>query len=135
MEDFLESLKNQRLLLYVCTSKPEVFAKQILDHFSLTHYFDGIYGASLNGKLKNKGDVIAYCLKEEHLDAKDCIMVGDRLHDIVGAHQNDIPCIVVLYGYGSVEEFQEYQCDYIVDNLSSLKSQIDALSKDCDENE
>lgn len=125
MGDLLRSLKEQGYQLYVCTSKPEVFAKEILDHFSLTQYFDGIYGASLDGQLKNKGDVIAYCLKQEHLNAKDCIMIGDRQHDIVGAHQNHIPCIGVLYGYGSLEEFKEYQCDYIVKDLKELNKVIE----------
>lgn len=125
MEDFLQSLLNMDMKLYVCTSKPEVFAKEILDHFSLTPYFTGIYGATLDGSLKNKGDVIAHCIKQEQLNIQDCMMVGDRQHDIVGAHQNQIPCIGVLYGYGSLEEFQEYHCDYIAKNLIELKKIIE----------
>lgn len=125
MEDFLQSLLNLDMKLYVCTSKPEVFAKEILDHFSLTPYFTGIYGATLDGSLKNKGDVIARCLKQEQLNIQDCMMVGDRQHDIVGAHQNQIPCIGVLYGYGSLEEFQEYHCDYIAKDLIELKKIIE----------
>ena len=125
MEDFLQSLLNMDMKLYVCTSKPEVFAKEILDHFSLTPYFTGIYGATLDGSLKNKGDVIAHCIKQEQLNIQDCMMVGDRQHDIVGAHQNQIPCICVLYGYGSLEEFQEYHCDYIAKDLIELKKIIE----------
>lgn len=125
MEDFLQSLLNMDMKLYVCTSKPEVFAKEILDHFSLTPYFTGIYGATLDGRLKNKGDVIARCIKQEQLNIQDCMMVGDRQHDIVGAHQNQIPCIGVLYGYGSLEEFQEYHCDYIAKDLIELKKIIE----------
>ncbi|HJA53339.1 MAG TPA: HAD family hydrolase [Candidatus Massiliomicrobiota merdigallinarum] len=125
MEDFLQSLMNMDMKLYVCTSKPEVFAKEILDHFSLTPYFTGIYGATLDGSLKNKGDVIAHCIKQEQLNIQDCMMVGDRQHDIVGAHQNQIPCIGVLYGYGSLEEFQEYHCDYIAKDLIELKKIIE----------
>lgn len=125
MEDFLQSLLNMDMKLYVCTSKPEVFAKEILDHFSLTPYFTGIYGATLDGSLKNKGDVIAHCIKQEQLNIQDCMMVGDRQHDIVGAHQNQIPCIGVLYGYGSLEEFQEYYCDYIAKDLIELKKIIE----------
>lgn len=125
MEDFLQSLLNMDMKLYVCTSKPEVFAKEILDHFSLTPYFTGIYGATLAGSLKNKGDVIAHCIKQEKLNIQDCMMVGDRQHDIVGAHQNQIPCIGVLYGYGSLEEFQEYHCDYIAKDLIELKKIIE----------
>lgn len=125
MEDFLQSLLNMDMKLYVCTSKPEVFAKEILDHFSLTPYFTGIYGATLDGSLKNKGDVIAHCIKQEQFNIQDCMMVGDRQHDIVGAHQNQIPCIGVLYGYGSLEEFQEYHCDYIAKDLIELKKIIE----------
>ena len=125
MEDFLQSLLNMDMKLYVCTSKPEVFAKEILDHFSLTPYFTGIYGATLDGSLKNKSDVIAHCIKQEQLNIQDCMMVGDRQHDIVGAHQNQIPCIGVLYGYGSLEEFQEYHCDYIAKDLIELKKIIE----------
>lgn len=125
MEGFLQSLLNMDMKLYVCTSKPEVFAKEILDHFSLTPYFTGIYGATLDGSLKNKGDVIAHCIKQEQLNIQDCMMVGDRQHDIVGAHQNQIPCIGVLYGYGSLEEFQEYHCDYIAKDLIELKKIIE----------
>ena len=125
MEDFLQSLLNMDMKLYVCTNKPEVFAKEILDHFSLTPYFTGIYGATLDGSLKNKGDVIAHCIKQEQLNIQDCMMVGDRQHDIVGAHQNQIPCIGVLYGYGSLEEFQEYHCDYIAKDLIELKKIIE----------
>lgn len=125
MEDFLQSLLNMDMKLYVCTSKPEVSAKEILDYFSLTPYFTGIYGATLDGRLKNKGDVIAHCIKQEQLNIQDCMMVGDRQHDIVGAHQNQIPCIGVLYGYGSLEEFQEYHCDYIAKDLIELKKIIE----------
>lgn len=125
MEGFLQSLLNMDMKLYVCTSKPEVFAKEILDHFSLTPYFTDIYGATLDGSLKNKGDVIAHCIKQEQLNIQDCMMVGDRQHDIVGAHQNQIPCIGVLYGYGSLEEFQEYHCDYIAKDLIELKKIIE----------
>lgn len=125
IKDFLQSLLNMDMKLYVCTSKPEVFAKEILDHFSLTPYFTGIYGATLDGSLKNKGDVIAHCIKQEQLNIQDCMMVGDRQHDIVGAHQNQIPCIGVLYGYGSLEEFQEYHCDYIAKDLIELKKIIE----------
>ena len=32
------------------------------------------------------------------------VMVGDRRHDIYGAHANGLEAIGVLYGYGSREE-------------------------------
>ena len=120
IEDCLESLLDKGYILYVCTSKPIVFAEEIMNHFQLSQYFKGIYGSELDGTRKAKADVIAYCLQQENIDYKDCIMVGDRMHDIVGAHTNDIPCIGVLYGYGDREEFEKYHCDYIVNDFKEL---------------
>ena len=119
-----EDLKYHYLESRRTINNPDI-AKKILDHFSLTKYLTGIYGATLDGRLKNKGDIIACCLQQEQLNHQDCIMVGDRQHDIIGAHQNQIPCIGVLYGYGDLEEFQKYQCDYIVEDLKELKKIIE----------
>lgn len=120
IEEVLKQLKDNGYTLYVCTSKPLVFAREILEHFHLNIYFKEIYGSELDGTRKDKADVIAYCLECEQIEAKECIMVGDRMHDIIGAHKNHIPCIGVLYGYGSIEEFQQYHCDYIVENEEGL---------------
>lgn len=126
MEDFLQALNDLGLKLYVCTSKPIVFANEIMEHFHLDKYFQGIYGSEFNGIRKEKADVIAYCLKQEGIRAEDCIMVGDRQHDIIGAHKNNIPCIGVLYGYGDREEFERFDCDYVVNDIKEL---LDVLSE------
>ena len=35
------------------------------------------------------------------------VLVGDRSHDVVGAHENGIACIGALWGYGSREELAD----------------------------
>lgn len=129
MEECLMVL-SRNFNLYVCTSKPLIFAKEILDHFGLTSYFTGVYGSELDGTRKNKGDVIAYCLKEERLNEKECIMIGDRMHDVIGAHTHHIPCIGVLYGYGDKKELEECHCDYIVETVNDLKMKLLDMKKD-----
>ncbi|MCD8029017.1 MAG: HAD-IA family hydrolase [Erysipelotrichaceae bacterium] len=120
VENMLQTLQNHHKHLYICTSKPYEYTIRILEHFHLNHYFKGIYGATMDGSRKYKKDVINYCISKENLDYKNCIMVGDRLHDIEGAHENNVACIGVLYGYGNKAEFEEYQCDYIVENIQEL---------------
>ncbi len=34
-------------------------------------------------------------------------MVGDREHDVIGARENHMDCIGVLFGYGSREELED----------------------------
>lgn len=127
MTSFLQGLKDDGYQLYVCTSKPKVFAKQIIEHYHLASYFEGIYGSELDGTRKNKKDVIAYCIKQQKLNYQECIMIGDREHDVIGAHENNMPCIGVLYGYGDLPEFKACHCDYIVKDLKALRKQIDDL--------
>ena len=45
----LQELKDAGNRLFVATSKPTVFAKQVLDHFQLTNYFEDIVGSNLDG--------------------------------------------------------------------------------------
>lgn len=100
----LETLKAQGYRLFLATAKPEVYARQILQYFNLLQYFEYPYGSELNGVRTNKGDLIAYILEKEQLNPNECIMVGDREHDILGARKNGIETIAVEYGYGSDEE-------------------------------
>ena len=103
----LAELKQRGYKLFLATAKPEIYAKQILEHFNLIEYFDYAYGSELNGDRTNKGDLIAYILEKEQLNAEECLMVGDREHDILGARRNGIETIAVEYGYGSDQELTE----------------------------
>ncbi|WP_416334325.1 HAD-IA family hydrolase [Acinetobacter guillouiae] len=103
----LEALKSKGYRLFLATAKPEVYARQILDHFDLLKYFDYPYGSELNGERTNKGELITYILEKEKLNPEECLMVGDREHDIFGARKNAIETIAVEYGYGSKQELDE----------------------------
>ncbi|MFK4567588.1 HAD family hydrolase [Enterococcus sp. UD-01] len=111
----LAELKQAQAQLYIATSKPEVFAKQILDYFDAAHYFTGIYGATLDSRRSKKGDVIRYALAQGVIqDLQRTVMIGDRRHDILGAKENNLASIGVLYGFGDRSELTLAKADYIV---------------------
>ena len=87
--------------LYVVTSKPTVFAAEIVRHFGIKGLFQGVFGSGLDGSLGDKGELIAEVLKSRGLDAGACAMVGDREHDMAGAAANGVRAVGVLWGYGS----------------------------------
>lgn len=90
--------------LFLATSKPAYFAQQILKHFDLLKYFTRVYGAELDGRWNDKGELIEGIIIHEKLDATECMMVGDRKHDVIGAQKNRMSCVGVEWGYGSREE-------------------------------
>jgi phosphoglycolate phosphatase len=111
----LADLKQAKAQLYIATSKPEVFAKKILDYFDVAHYFTGIYGATLDNQRSQKGDVIRYALAQGAIqELQHTVMVGDRRHDILGAKENNLASIGVLYGFGDRPELTLAEADYIV---------------------
>jgi phosphoglycolate phosphatase len=105
--DLLADLKSKGKQLIVATSKPTVFANQILTAFNLNQYFTTVVGSHLDGTRTSKTEIIAHALSslEESKD-NSVVMVGDREHDIIGAQGNAIDSIAVTYGYGSLLELQ-----------------------------
>jgi len=122
VEALLQNLKASGKHLMVATSKPEVFSVQILEHFGLAKYFDVISGAMLHPpKGYGKADVIRETLNRANItDISGVVMVGDRRHDVEGAHKIGIPAIGVLYGYGNREEHQSCNADYIAETIEEL---------------
>lgn len=116
----LAELKRRGYRLFLATAKPTIYAKQILEHFNLAQYFTEIYGSELNGDRTNKEELIQYILEQQGIQADQCIMVGDREHDIFGARHNGIESIAVKYGYGSEIELQQAQPKYTIENFSHL---------------
>ena len=103
MHDALRALAAAGVRLFVCTSKPEVFATRIVAHLGF-HGVERVYGADLAGKLDDKSNLLAHVIRSERLDPALCIMVGDRHHDVRAARANGVRAAGVLWGYGSREE-------------------------------
>jgi phosphoglycolate phosphatase len=102
--DALGRLKAEHDRLVVVTSKPTIFARQIIAHFGLGKFFQNVYGSELNGTRANKGELISHVLQQETIVPAKAVMIGDREHDIKGAAANRIRAVGVLWGYGSREE-------------------------------
>ncbi|MBE6683860.1 MAG: HAD family hydrolase [Ruminococcaceae bacterium] len=117
----LSELKKQNKTVILATSKPELFAKEILKYFSIDGYFDFVAGATMDKTRNKKSDVIAYALSEcEITDLKSCLMVGDRNQDINGARANGIDSVGVLYGYGDRQEHEAAGATYIAETVEDI---------------
>lgn len=106
--------------IFLATSKPKVFAAQILDHFDLTQFFHTVHGSELDGRRSDKGELVAHILATERLDPESTLIVGDRFHDVAGGKKNAIMTAAVTYGYGSREELVDSQPDIMVDSPEEL---------------
>ena len=111
--------------LAITTSKPEFFAEQVIENTGLTKYFTGIFGADLAGDRSKKADVIKYAL--EQLEGDTAVMVGDRKFDILGAKDNQLKSIGVLYGFGDRQELAEAGADLLVEKALEIPLALQRL--------
>ena len=117
--ELLRKLKSQGHHLYVATSKPESTAKEILEKFDLSPYFDIICGATMDGTRQSKADVIQY-LYDQNRETLPAIMVGDTSYDVEGANAHGIPTIGVAWGYGSIREMRNAGAVAIAQDVDEL---------------
>lgn len=128
--ELLENLRKKRFSLYVATSKPTVFAEEILRHYKLDHFFKFTAGSNLDGTRSKKREVIQYVLDGNDIPAAQALMIGDREHDIIGAKACGVPSIGVLFGYGSEEELSSAGADYIAHTVEEAGKIISRISSE-----
>lgn len=116
----LQQLTQAGYRLYLATSKPHIYARRILEHFKIDQYFTAIHGSELSGERTDKAALITYIVEQEQLNPAQCVMVGDRQYDIIGAKKNKIASIGLSYGYGSLAELKQAEPDYIFAQFTQL---------------
>ncbi len=97
----LAALGLEGAVLAVATSKPEAFAVRVLEHAGLLPAFATVHGATMDGAVRHKDQVVAAALAA-HPEGRDPVLVGDRSHDVLGAAAHGLPCIGA--GWGPAED-------------------------------
>jgi phosphoglycolate phosphatase len=101
IRELLVRLRSDDAILAVATSKPEAFAVRILTHAGLFEAFASVHGATFDGTVRHKDQVVAAALAR-HPHGRDPVLVGDRAQDVLGAAAHGLPCIGA--GWGPAED-------------------------------
>ncbi len=117
--ELLVKLKASGKKMIVATTKAELMANVVMDHFGLRKYFD-LMVASNNTDRKNKIDVLKYAIENGGVDIGKAVMIGDRFYDVTGASHFGIDSVGVLYGYGSRQELEDAGATYIAETVENL---------------
>lgn len=119
----LQELVDNGKRLILATSKPQEYTDRIMEHFELAKYFEFIAGSNMDGTRSKKADIIGYALQQCNIaDKSKAVMVGDRMHDIIGAKSVGIDSVGVEYGYGDYEELNNAGATYIAKTVDNLKN-------------
>jgi len=113
VEPMLQTLRAAGVRIGLATSKPEPFARRILEHFGLAPLFTFIGGSTMEETRTAKHEVIDYVLAAMGADASAAVMVGDRAYDVEGARRCGLDAVGALYGYGTRAELETAGAAYL----------------------
>ena len=122
VEGLLYALKEKGYRLLIASSKPRIYVKRILSFFRILRYFDIVEGSELDSRRTDKAELLSYVLDKWDLKAEECVMIGDRKHDVLGARANGMDSIAVGYGYGSEDELSGAGPTYFFSTIEELKN-------------
>ncbi|MBQ5782033.1 MAG: HAD hydrolase-like protein [Oscillospiraceae bacterium] len=120
VKETLEKLYSMGYTLCTASSKPQVFVQKILEYFDIDRYFSVIGGATMDGSISRKEDVISHVLKSVDADKSEIVMVGDTAFDLDGAQKMGLDAIGVTYGFGSKEQLEKYPHIALIDSFDHI---------------
>lgn len=120
--EILKSLKSAGKTTALATSKPLVFARQIVEKYGLLEHLDYVVGADLKGGINYKDEIINEVIRlAKPEDLSRVVIVGDRKHDVLGAKKCNISSIGVKCGYAEENELEDAGADFIFENLHQVQ--------------
>ena len=106
----------------ILSNKPISFIEKILKALSFSKPFDSIIGGDSLDVKKPDPKGLLLMMNKFSCSPENTLMVGDSAIDIeTGKHAGVITC-GVTYGLGNLDSLTNSNPDYLIDNLSQLKS-------------
>jgi phosphoglycolate phosphatase len=106
VRELLAALADQ-VQMFVCTTKPHVYAVRVLERCGFGETFAAVYGSELDGTNGDKRVLLAHALAEQRIAATSHVaLLGDRALDVSAARANGVAAWAAAWGYGSEEELR-----------------------------
>lgn len=128
VRDAIIRLKEAGYVVALASSKPETACKRILEHFSLSPYFDEVVGSTLDGTISTKQEVLEELgrrMSELAIGRDEMCLIGDTKYDAAGAKAFGIRCIGVSYGFGTREELLAAGAEAVFERIEEVERYIE----------
>lgn len=126
--EVIRSLKKKGYVLALASSKPELACKRILEHFELLPYFDEVVGATLDGSISTKEEVLeelGHRMEHMQITKEEMCLIGDTKYDAAGAKAFGIRCIGVDYGFGKREDILAAGAEVVFSRIEEVERYIE----------
>jgi phosphoglycolate phosphatase len=122
VDALLRALADADVTMAVATSKAQVYAERIVAHRGWSDVFATVCGDTLDGQRPTKAAVVGEALRR--LGNPRAVMVGDRLHDVVGAREHGLDCLGAGWGYAAPGELEEAGAVAVYATVTDLRAAL-----------
>lgn len=122
--EILEYLKQEGVKVAVVTTKFDYRIEGILEKCHAQEYVEMIVGGNNVANPKPDPEGTLLVLQKWNLAKGEVLYVGDSLVDAKTAKSAGVPFAAVTTGTTTAEDFKEYDCVGVFENLSELKGRL-----------
>ncbi|HYH06746.1 MAG TPA: HAD hydrolase-like protein [Thermoanaerobaculia bacterium] len=116
----LDKLHELGIAMAVCTNKPTVFSKKILDFLGLSRYFAAIIGPDVAGARKPDAKHLQVTLDAVQCAREEALFVGDMPIDVRAARNSGVDVAVVATGSSTREQLAASEPDHFLERFGDL---------------
>lgn len=116
----LKALHEAGYEMALATSKPMYYALKIVEKFGFIRYLTTEYEPMRPGYEPKKTDMIVKGMQLLGAKKEECLLIGDRRYDIVGAREVGVDVAALDVGYAEEGEFEAYPPDYRFADFAAL---------------
>lgn len=128
VRECIETLKKKGYLIGMASSKPEVSCRRILEHFGILELFDDVVGATFDGRIDTKEEVLNEVLRRwSNVPKEEMCLIGDTMFDVEGANKVGVRSVAVTFGFGDVEQMIKAGAVAVCEEMSSLPEIIEKM--------
>ena len=124
----LDALADEGYALAVCTNKPILHTKLMLDHFGIAGRFAAVAGRDSFPYFKPDPRHLTLTIAAAKADPTRAVMIGDSRTDIATARAAGIPTICVPFGYTDVA-IETLEPDLIIQHFDALAAAVRQVLK------
>ncbi len=118
--ELVKRLKNKGYVLSVVSNKPERHVKMLCDIFFGENTFSYISGTGADKPVKPDRRCVDSALEYMGEKRENLLYVGDSHVDVLTAHNADVPCAGVTWGFHGKLGFKDTKPDFYIDNTDEL---------------
>ncbi len=122
--EVLTKLKRGGAKLSVCTNKPGIMARPLLEQLGMAGFFDRITGSGDTPATKPSPEHIFTAVG--HRGSGSIVMVGDGAPDVFAARAAKVPVVLMSYGYSPIS-VHTFGADAVLRSFRDLPSALKTI--------